>query len=331
LKNRKLRLAVVGLGKMGLLHASLSNVLPEVQLVALCDKSALMARLYKKIFSPAGVIVLKDVNDLSGLNLDAVFITTPISSHFHIIKSLLANEIARNIFVEKTLASTYEQARELCLLAKNVDAITMVGYMKRFNVVFGKAKELLVQETLGEPLSFQAYSYSSDFLGQSRESKSSATRGGALRDIGCHIIDIALWLIGDLEVGRVVSSVKNEDGSETAISFTAHNSAGLEGQFEVSQSVPKYRMPEFGLVVECAKGKLEVNDDRLCLTLKNGVQKRWYRHDLNDNVYFSIGEAEYYREDQLFVSSVLNHQKCEPNFDTASKVDYVIDQVKSRW
>ncbi len=76
----------------------------------------------------------------------------------------------------------------------------MVGYMKRFNVVFGKAKELLMQENLGKPISFKAYAYSSDFLGNAKKTKSSASRGGAVRDLGCHVIDLAFWLFGDLEV-----------------------------------------------------------------------------------------------------------------------------------
>jgi predicted dehydrogenase len=330
LSERKLRFGVIGLGKMGLLHASLLNVISNVEVFALCDKSTLMNRLYKKVFSPTGVRMVNDVDKLSGLDLDAVYITTPISSHSYIIKNLYTKGITRNIFVEKTLASNYNQDRELCEIAKNVGGINMVGYMKRFSVVFGKAKELLTRGNLGEPQSFKAYAYSSDFLGFTKESKSSAARGGALRDIGCHVIDLALWLLGDLKVRDVFSSLKDEAGSEISISFTVLNSTGLKGQFDISQRMPNYRMPEFGLSIECSKARVEVNDDRLCLTLGDGTQRKWYRHDLYDNVFFSIGDAEYFRENKHFVTSLSDNQKCEPNFDTASKVDYLIDQVIKR-
>jgi predicted dehydrogenase len=326
----RLRIAVVGLGKMGLLHASILNVFPDVELVALCDKSALMNMLFKRVFSSAGVSVISNFEKLSGLDLDAVYVTTPISSHSFIVKNLYTKEIARNVFVEKTLASNYDQAKELCAFAKDFGSITMVGYMKRFSVVFRKAKEFLTRGVLGEPCSFKAYAYSSDFLGFTKESRSSASRGGALRDSGCHLIDLALWLLGDLKVRDIVSSVKTEIGSETSVSFTALNSAGLEGQFDVSQCMPNYRMPEFGLSIDCSKGRIEVNDDRLCLTLGDGSQRKWYKHDLNDNVYFFLGESEYFREDQQFVSSLLENRGCEPSFDTASRVDSVIDQVRER-
>ena len=327
---RRLRFAVIGLGKMGLLHASLLSVFPEVELVALCEKSALMSRLFKKVFTKSDVSVVDDVEKLRGLNLDAVYVTTPIPSHSSIIKQVFAEDIARNIFTEKTLAMNYDQSRELCEIARTVGDVTMVGYMKRFSVVFRKAREMLHEGAVGDLQGFKAYAYSSDFLGLTKESKSSASRGGALSDLGCHVIDLALWILGRLEVHDVLSVAQNEAGSETSVSFTASNSRGLQGQFDVSQSMPGYRMPEWGLSIECTKGRIDVNDDRLSLTLKDGSQRKLYRHDLNDGVYFSIGDPEFYREDSVFVSSVLNNKQCELSFDNAALVDYVIDEVRSR-
>lgn len=326
---RKLRFAVIGLGKMGLLHASLLNTFEDIQLVALCDKSALMTRFCRSVFSSAEQVVVSDLDRFSELELDAVYVTTPISSHAHIVKDLYTKGIVRNIFTEKTLASNYGQAKEMCELAKKIGGKTMVGYMKRFSVVFRKAKELLAQGKPGEPYSFNAYAYSSDFLGLTKGSKSSASRGGALRDIGCHILDLTLWLLGDLKVVDVVSSHEIGD-AETSASFTAVNSNGLEGRFDISQSMPNYRMPEFGCIIECTQGKIDVNDDRLLLTLRDCGQKIWYRHDLKDNVGFWLGETEYYREDLEFVNSLLENRMCEPNFETASKVDYVIYQVRKK-
>jgi predicted dehydrogenase len=327
MKSRKLRFGVVGIGKMGLLHASLLNTFEDAQLVALCDKSALMTRVCRSIFSSTGVVVVNNLERFGGLDLDAVYITTPISSHFHIVKELYTRGIVRNVFTEKTLASNYDQAKEMCEMAKKIGGTTMVGYMKRFSVIFRKAKELLAAGDLGEPISFNAYAYSSDFLGLTKDSKSSASRGGALKDIGCHIIDLSFWLFGDLKIVNYLSSYKIGE-SETSASFTVENSSGLAGRFDISQRMPNYRMPEFGCSVECPKGKLDVNDDRLRLTLGDGTQKIWYRHDLHDNVRFWLGETEYYRENQEFVNSLSESRACEPNFDNALKVDYIIDQVK---
>jgi predicted dehydrogenase len=327
---KKLKVAVVGLGKMGLLHTSILSVFDEVELLAVCDKSTLMSMLYKKIFSHNGVRVLGDFEKLSELNPDAVYVTTPISSHYFILKTLLSKGITHNIFVEKTLAFNYNQAKELCKLAKTSGGITMVGYMKRFSVVFRKAKELLSQNVLGKPYLFKAYAYSSDFLGLTKKSRSSAHRGGALKDSGSHVVDLALWLLGDLGVSDVLSCVKTGVGSETSVSFTVLNSTGLEGQFDISQHMPNYRMPEFGLTIECPKGRIEVNDDRLLLTLADGDQRKWYKQDLNDNVFFYLGESEYFREDKQFIRSLSKREACESDFEAAAKVDFILSKVQEK-
>ena len=144
------------------------------------------------------------------------------------------------------------------------------------------------------------------------------------------MIDLALWMFGHSEVHHVSSIVRNETGSETSVSFETINSNGLAGQFDISQSQSGYRMPEFGFSIECSKGQIDVNDDRLCLTLADGTRRRWYRHDLNDAVYFSIGDSEYFRENLEFVNSLLSNRQCESSFDNASLVDYLIDEVRSR-
>jgi predicted dehydrogenase len=328
---RRLRFGVVGLGKMGLLHASLLNVFPDVELVALCEKSSLLRRLFRKVFAGTGVSIVDEIEKLRELNLDAIYVTTPISSHSFIIKSLYSKGIAHNVFTEKTLALDYSQSEELCALCKDFGGVNMVGYMKRFSLVFGKAKELLSGGDLGEPTVFKAYAYSSDFVAAAKKSNSSASRGGALSDLGCHVIDLALWIFGRLEVRDVLSVVRDESGSETSVCFNARNSNGLEGQFDISQSMAGYRMPEFGLSIECPKGKIDVNDDRLVLTLDGAAKQRWFRHNLDDGVDFSLGDPEYFREDAEFVNALLNDRPCESSFDDAAVVDYLISEARKRY
>ena len=326
LSRDRLKVAVVGLGKMGLLHASILNVLPSVELTGLCDKSTVIRKFSRRIFD--GVHVADDVGKLSGLDLDVVYVTTPIFFHSLVTKNVYLRGIARNLFVEKTLASSYDETKELCELAQSFGGINMVGYMKRFVVTFRKAKDLLTQKTLGELISFEAYAYSSDFLGSKKSSKTSASRGGTLRDLGCHVVDLALWFFGDLQVESAKPQSSAEMGSENSVYFTVKNSSDLEGEFNVSQCVENYRLPEVGLLIRGSKGIMRANDDKVDLKLNDGKSFTWYRHDLNDNVFFWLGASEYFREDKYFVKSVLERRSAEPSFSTASKVDYIVDQVR---
>lgn len=328
LSREKLRVAVVGLGKMGLLHASILNVLPNAQLTALCDKSTLIRRFSKRIFD--GVHVVDDVGKLSGLDLDVVYVTTPIFSHSFVTKNVYSKGIARNVFVEKTLASSYDEAKELCELAQRFGGINMVGYMKRFIVTFRKAKDLLTREILGEVISFKACGYSSDFFGRNRSSKMCSSRGGVLGDSGCHAVDLALWFFGDLQVDSAKLESLTIGYSEDSAYFTVKTSNALVGEFNISWCMENYRLPEFELLIKGSKGVMRVNDDKLELKLGDGKSSTWYKHDLSDNVFFWLGAPEYVREDEYFVKSVLEGRKPEPSFDTASKVDHIIDQVRYR-
>lgn len=313
---------------MGVLHASILNILPNVQLTALCDKSTVILKFSKRIFNR--VHVVDDVEKLSALDIDVIYVTTPIFSHSLVAKNVYSREIARNLFIEKTLASSYDEAKEVCELAQAFGGVNMVGYMKRFAVTFRKAKNLLTQETLGEVSSFDAYAYSSDFLGSKKNSKTSASRGGALRDSGCHVVDLALWFFGDLQVDSAKLQSPTEKDSENSVYFRVKKPSGLEGKFSVSRCMENYRLPEMGLLVRGSKGIMRVNDDKVSLKLKGGKSSTWYRHDLNDNVFFWLGAPEYVREDEYFVKSVLENRSAEPSFYAASKVDYIIDQVRYR-
>jgi predicted dehydrogenase len=233
----------------------------------------------------------------------------------------------RNVFVEKTLASTYKEAKRLVALAKALGGVNMVGYMKRFAVTFNKAKDLLDQEALGELISFDAYAYSSDFSGAKKDLQKSMARGGVLRDLGAHVVDLALFFFGDLHVSSAKLELFEEEGSEDSVCFKVEGSDGLEGRFDVSWCKENYRMPEFGLLVQGSKGVLRVNDDKVELEVE-GERSVWYRHNLDDSVGFLLGAPEYFREDEYFINSALKGSGVNLDFSASSKVDYIIDQVK---
>lgn len=328
MSKESLNVGVVGLGKMGLLHSCILNVLPNVQITALCEKSSITRKFLKKLFN--GLQIAEDVEKLAQLDLDAVFITTPIPSHFAVARTIYLKKIARNLFVEKTLARNYEEAKELCKLANSSDGVNMVGYLRRFYVTFRKAKDLLDQDTIGEVASFKAHAYSSDFLGDTENSRAPAARGGVLRDLGCHAVDLASWFFGNLQVESAKLESLGEGCSEYSAYFRVKGIRGLQGDFNISWRMENYHLPEVGLSINGSKGIIEVNDDKLELKLNDGKTFAWYRHDLNDNVPFWLGLPEYYREDLSFIESISKGLNSEPTFKAASEVDKIISQVEKR-
>jgi len=318
-----LKVAIIGLGKMGLLHSCILGTIPTAEVVAFCEKNRMLRRVAKKLVKNS--ISVDDVEGLSDLSLDCAFVTAPIPAHFPIVKTLYSKNITKNIFVEKTLASSWSQATELCALSKE-SGVNMVGYMKRFSSTFIKAKNLLSENVIGDLISFNGTAFSSDFAAYGKSLKT-ISRGGVLSDLGSHIIDLGLWFFGDLNVEKATIKSIIGENSEDSVNFTVSKS-GLSGEFDISWCKENYRMPNFSLTIHGANGALTVNDYNVVLEPYGGKQIQWYRPELNDNVPFLLGDPEYYREDEYFVRSILDGGKVEPSFRTASKVDQIIEQVK---
>jgi predicted dehydrogenase len=320
----EIRVAIVGMGKMGLVHSCVLSVLPNVKIVALCEKSLITRKLIGRLFSQA--LIVNDVEQLAKTNIDAVYVTTPIPSHFSVAKTIYSQGISSNVFIEKTLAKSSSESRKLCELSKDREGVNMVGYLRRYYVTFRKAKEMLANMAIGSPISFRAYAYSSDFL-DIRQSYAPTSRGGVLRDLGCHAVDLALWFFGEMSIGSAKIRSIVTRGSQDFASFRMRSSDGVEGEIDVSWCKENYRMPEVGFDITGQKGTIQVNDDEVVLQTGN-VLNRWYRHDLNDNVNFWLALPEYYREDLRFIGSMRNHTQCEPDFLAASQVDDILESIE---
>jgi predicted dehydrogenase len=323
---KPLQVAVIGLGKMGLLHSCILNIIPNVEVVGLCEKNNLTRRVMKKLFRH--IEIVDDVEKLDKFILDAVFITTPITSHYPIAETVLSKKIAPNLFVEKTLANNYSEAEKLRKLVHDSNGVNMVGYLRRFYVTFQKAKELLSQDAIGDVLSFKTHAYSADFCDVA-SSEVSCSRGGVLRDLGSHAIDMALWLLGDFTVYSG-ERIYQPNSSVDSLHFKVENGSKLEGEFNISWSMSNYRMPDVGVTIKGTKGSITANDDKVTLQLDKGETRTWHRHNLDDNVPFWLGLPEYYREDLYFVESLANHTVAEPDFHSAAKVDKIINQVEQK-
>jgi predicted dehydrogenase len=180
---------------------------------------------------------------------------------------------------------------------------------------------------IGSVLSFDAYAYSSDFFGLPSNSVSGA-RGGVLEDLGSHVSDLALWLFEDLLSSFKVSLAKN--ALSDSVQFEVVGSKNFTGKFDISWAKEGYRMPEFGLAIQGNKGAIKVDDNELIFALNGDQPKAWYRQNLDDHIPFFLGESEYFRENHAFIKSILFNDKSEPNFKTATKVDYLLEQVKGR-
>jgi predicted dehydrogenase len=176
----KIRVGVIGAGRMGERHCRVYSALPTVEFVGLADVSAQRGR---SVANQYGGEVFTDYRDLL-CNVDAVSVATPTDTHLDITRHALSEGI--HVLVEKPLAGCVDEARELVFMAEHGSAICQVGHIERFNPVF---------------LELQAVVEEMQIVGLSARRLSpldtSNTDVDVIFDLMIHDVDLALKLLGD--------------------------------------------------------------------------------------------------------------------------------------
>lgn len=202
---RELGIGLIGTGFMGRAHAlAFRNVsavfeLPlKIKLAALADADPQRARHCADAwgFDAAHSDWQQLINDP---NVNLVAITTP--NHLHYPMAMAALAAGKPVYCEKPLAVNLEQANAMRLAAKAAGVVTRVGYNYQHNPIIGLAKALIDSGQLGQIISFQG-EFSEDFMADPASPWSWRCdphhAGGALADLGSHLLAMARYLVGDV-------------------------------------------------------------------------------------------------------------------------------------
>ncbi len=142
----RIKVAVIGCGYWGPNLIRNFSACPRTDLVAVCDADR--DRL-ETVCAPYGEVALADsVEQLLQLDLDAVAIATPVSTHFPLASKCL--EAGLNVLIEKPLTGSAETAAALVELAEQQNRLLMVDHTYLFGNPVRKIKSLIDNDELGE-------------------------------------------------------------------------------------------------------------------------------------------------------------------------------------
>jgi predicted dehydrogenase len=122
-----LRVAVIGAGHLGRIHARIAAGLEEIELVAVADP---VESARTSVAQETGTRAVADYRDLIG-EIDAAIIATPTTYHHAIGMELLGCGLP--LLIEKPLALTGNEANDLVTLARQKGVPLQVGHVERFN------------------------------------------------------------------------------------------------------------------------------------------------------------------------------------------------------
>jgi len=194
------KIALVGAGHMGRLHARTIAAREDARLVAVCDVDAAAAAALAETY---GARALGEVEGLAGA-VDAVVLAAATSAHRDLALPLIRAGVP--LLVEKPLAGTAAEAREIARAAERADAVLQVGHILRFDPVTRAMAGRTFRPTQ------IVVSWRSPFTGR-------ATDVSVVMDLAIHGIDLALKWAGRMpqEVTAKGRTVKGPHTDEVEV------------------------------------------------------------------------------------------------------------------
>ena len=201
----KNNVGIIGLGNMGLLHMYNCHYMDDVNVNAVADSSKSALKKADSLKTPN---IYSDYRELidSSKNLDSVVISLPNFLHFDsIIRSL---EAGLDVFVEKPLATTVSESEQIQRTVEKTGQRLMIGYSMRFLKAIEIMKSELDKGHLGSLEIITGESLQNGPLSHGRVPKPvsewwfdpAKSGGGALLDLGSHLIDLFHFFVGDSRV-----------------------------------------------------------------------------------------------------------------------------------
>jgi predicted dehydrogenase len=328
-----IRVAVVGLGKMGMSHLALVRAHPKVELAAVCDSSNYILSVLEKY---TGVGTHSDYEKmLRDVPLDAVLIATPTRTHARMVRSALERNV--HVFCEKPFTLSKTDADELAALATERALVTQVGYHNRFVGAFREVKALLESGALGTVTHALGEAYGPVVT----KPKGSTWRtqraegGGCLYDYAAHPIDLLNWFLGEpVGVGGTALNRIFSRETEDEVFSTLYYPQGKSAQISVNWSDESYRKMTTRITVWGTAGRIFADRQECQVYLRDyaprppGYEPGWnvrYTTELTEPVWFYLRGEEYSAQINHFIERIEERRPEGLNgFHSAAITDGVI-------
>lgn len=219
--SERLTSAVIGAGGISEEHLRFLAGSPHTKLIAVCDLSAALARFAADRFG-ADHVLTDHHRLLEEVRPDVVHVLTPPHTHVPIVRDCL--EGGAHVIVEKPLAPTHEEFRELWSLAQDRRRLLIEDHNYRFNKLVLKIRQLADGGRLGEirevdvRLTLRLRDPGERYADENQPHPSHRLPAGVIHEFVSHLCYLALCFVpeapanGDGEFGRVTAAWRNNGG-----------------------------------------------------------------------------------------------------------------------
>jgi predicted dehydrogenase len=228
-----LKLAVVGVGRMGQLYARIASELPVTELVAVCgQRPEPVAVLARQLGVPeySGGAYRQMLADHP--EIDAVVVATP--EWLHLDPALTVIGEGKHLLLEKPVATDLDEAQRIVDAAEAAGITLMVCHQLRFDPRFALTKEALDRGDIGELRHIYARRHSNS---------AAAARVAGSIPLTCwtspHDLDLLLWLTGSQVISVAAHTHGDQTEPEGFFQATLRFASGVTAVFEQSWAAPR--------------------------------------------------------------------------------------------
>jgi len=205
--NNRFRLAVVGAGRCGMVHAeNASRRLPSIELACIVETDRDAARRASTELQVPVYPGLEPV--LSEADIDGVVITTPTFTHASI--AVAAANAGKHVFCEKPMALTLEDCDEMDNAARQSGVVLQIGFVRRCQPEFAEAKRRIEAGEIGAPMIVKSLTRGPGLPPAWAHEVDRSN--GMLAEVNSHDFDCVRWLTGS-EIERVYTETANFKGA----------------------------------------------------------------------------------------------------------------------
>ena len=227
-----------------------------------------------------------DYDEFLSSGVNCVYISSANSHHYEQV--IKAAKAGKNILCEKPLSLNSSQAEEMIKVCEDNGVKLAVSYVYRFHPLIRKAKELIGNEYIGKLVSINL-NFNIDMVpGNNFRFNKELSGGGALRDLGTHMIDLLRFFGGEIKSieGSVDNVVYKSDVDDFAAAIV-HFEKGGYGYFNVSYNNKKAfnRVEILGNKGAISIEKYIGNQPAKLTILHEGETKKSFRKRANNLLY----------------------------------------------
>ena len=326
----KKRVAIVGLGKIGLFHLSILRNLDEVELVGLVDEKTSVQKTVKGM--GVNVPFFKSIEDLiENAMPQGIFACVPPVYNPAVAEACIPKGVA--LLVEKPMAASLADAEKMVALLKSqmTPPANAVGHMVAYYPAFEKAGRML--QEIGQIKGYDAELFLGEVFKKQEgwRQNPKISGGGALAILGSHLLCILITFfdmpesVTTTEIKREYSDVENEIFAQ--LNYPNH----ITGSLKVSWSKPHYSEMGFKIDVAGSSGTLIASEKSIYLLPSTGNIIPMFLWDLVENTApkakFRPNQPGYLEQDLDFIRAIGTGKETRVSWEHGLKIQKVIDAI----